>query len=213
MIITVTTTPFDGQKPGTSGLRKKVPVFQQKHYAENFIQSIFDSLEGFDGQSLVIGGDGRYYNPEVVQTAIRMAAANGFGRVLVGQGGLLSTPAASHLIRKHKAFGGIILSASHNPGGPDGDFGIKFNAANGGPAPEKLTDQIFARSKSITSYRIATTPDVDLSRLGTTTVAGMTVDVIDPVEDYAALMQSLFDFGQIRDLIRQHVDPGFTVDA
>lgn len=207
MIITVTTTPFDGQKPGTSGLRKKVPVFQQKHYAENFIQSIFDSLEGFDGQSLVIGGDGRYYNPEVVQTAIRMAAANGFGRVLVGQGGLLSTPAASHLIRKHKAFGGIILSASHNPGGPDGDFGIKFNAANGGPAPEKLTDQIFARSKSITSYRIATTPDVDLSRLGTTTVAGMTVDVIDPVEDYAALMQSLFDFGQIRDLIRA----GFTM--
>ena len=202
MIITVTTTPFDGQKPGTSGLRKKVPVFQQKHYAENFIQSIFDSVEGFDGHSLVIGGDGRYYNPEVVQTAIRMAAANGFGRVLVGQGGLLSTPAASHLIRKYKAFGGIILSASHNPGGPDGDFGIKFNAANGGPAPERLTDQIFARSKSISSYRIATTPDVDLSRLGTTTVAGMTVDVIDPVEDYAALMQSLFDFDQIRDLIR-----------
>ncbi len=202
MIITVTTTPFDGQRPGTSGLRKKVPVFQQAHYAENFIQSIFDSLEGYQGQSLVIGGDGRYYNPEVVQTAIRMAAANGFGRVLVGRGGLLSTPAASHLIRKHKAFGGIILSASHNPGGPDGDFGIKFNAANGGPAPEKLTDRIFARSQTIASYRIARTPDVDLHHTGTSMVAGMTVDVIDPVTDYADLMQTLFDFEQIRDLIR-----------
>ena len=147
MILTVATTPFEGQKPGTSGLRKKVPVFQQPHYAENFIQSIFDSLEGFAGQTLVIGGDGRYYNREVIQTAIRMAAANGFGRVMVGQGGILSTPAASHLIRKYKAFGGIILSASHNPGGPDGDFGIKYNAGNGGPAPEKITDAIFARTK------------------------------------------------------------------
>ena len=207
MIITVSTTPFEGQKPGTSGLRKKVTVFQQKHYAENFIQSIFDSLEGFEGQTLVLGGDGRYYNKDVVQTAIRMAAANGFGRVLVGQNGLLSTPAASHLIRKYKAFGGIILSASHNPGGPDGDFGIKFNAANGGPAPEKLTDQIFAKTKTISNYRIATTPDVDLSRLGTTTVAGMSVEVIDPVEDYAALMQTLFDFDAIRDMIRS----GFTM--
>lgn len=207
MIITVSTTPFEGQKPGTSGLRKKVPVFQQKHYAENFIQSIFDALEGFEGQTLVIGGDGRYYNAQVVQTAIRMAAANGFGRVLVGQNALLSTPAASHIIRKYKAFGGIILSASHNPGGPDGDFGIKFNAANGGPAPEKLTDQIFARSRAISSYRIATTPDVDLSLAGTTMVAGMKAEVIDPVQDYAALMQTLFDFDQIRDLIRS----GFTM--
>ena len=207
MIITVSTTPFEGQKPGTSGLRKKVLVFQQKHYAENFIQSIFDALEGFEGQTLVIGGDGRYYNAQVVQTAIRMAAANGFGRVLVGRNGLLSTPAASHLIRKYKAFGGIILSASHNPGGPDGDFGIKFNAANGGPAPEKLTDRIFARSQVISSYRITTTPDVDLDRLATTLVAGMTVQVIDPVEDYAALMQTLFDFDAIRDLIRS----GFTM--
>jgi phosphoglucomutase len=173
MIITVSTTPFEGQKPGTSGLRKKVTVFQQKHYAENFIQSIFDSLEGFEGHSLVIGGDGRYYNAEVVQTVIRMAAANGFGRVLVGRNGLLSTPAASHLIRKYKAFGGIILSASHNPGGPEGDFGIKFNASNGGPAPEKLTDQIFARSKTISSYRTTTTPDVDLGRVATSTVGSM----------------------------------------
>lgn len=202
MILTVSTTPFDGQKPGTSGLRKKVTVFQQKHYAENFIQSIFDCLEGLEGQTLVVGGDGRYYNAQVVQTVIRMAAANGFGKVLVGQNGLLSTPAASHLIRKYKAFGGIILSASHNPGGPDGDFGIKFNASNGGPAPEKLTDQIFARSKSISSYRISTSPDVDLGHIGTSTVAGMRVDVIDPVTDYAELMETLFDFDQIRDLIR-----------
>ncbi len=154
MITTVATKPFDGQKPGTSGLRKKVSVFQQPHYAENFIQSIFDALEGFAGKTLVIGGDGRFLNREVIQTAIRMAAANGFGRVLVGRDGLLSTPAASNVIRQYKAFGGIVLSASHNPGGPDGDFGIKYNAGNGGPAPEKITDRIFARTKSISSYRI-----------------------------------------------------------
>ena len=207
MILTVATTPFDGQKPGTSGLRKKVSVFRQPHYAENFIQSIFDALEGFAGQTLVIGGDGRFYNAEVIQTAIRMAAANGFGRVLVGRGGLLSTPAASHVIRKHCAFGGIILSASHNPGGPEGDFGIKFNAANGGPAPEKLTDAIFAKSQAIRDYRIAETPDIDLDRLGETIVGSTHVEVIDPVDDYAALMQSLFDFDAIRALIAS----GFTM--
>jgi phosphoglucomutase len=202
MIRTIATTPFDGQKPGTSGLRKKVTVFSQPHYAENFIQSVFDVLEGFAGQTLVIGGDGRYYNSHVVQTAVRMAAANGFGRVMVGQAGLLSTPAASHLIRKHRAFGAIILSASHNPGGPDGDFGIKYNAGNGGPAPEKITDAIFARTKAITSYRITGTPDIDLGRVGETKLGNMTVAVIDPVSDYAELMQSLFDFDAIRDLIR-----------
>ena len=207
MIRTIATTPFDGQKPGTSGLRKKVTVFSQPHYAENFIQSVFDALEGFPGQTLVIGGDGRYYNSEVIQTAIRMAAANGLGRVMVGRGGLLSTPAASHLIRKYRAFGGIILSASHNPGGPDGDFGIKYNAANGGPAPEKLTDAIFARTRSIAHYNIIDTPDIDLSRTGETKAGSMTVEVIDPVADYAGLMQSLFDFDAIRDLIRA----GFTM--
>ncbi|WP_421692875.1 alpha-D-glucose phosphate-specific phosphoglucomutase [Aestuariivirga sp.] len=207
MILTVTTTPYEGQKPGTSGLRKKVPIFQQPNYAENFIQSIFDALEGFAGQTLVIGGDGRYYNAQVIQIALRMAAANGFGRVMVGQNGLLSTPAASHLIRKYRAFGGIILSASHNPGGPDGDFGIKYNAGNGGPAPEKLTDAIFARTKVIRSYRITNTPDVDLSRLGETKIGNMTVEVVDPVADYAELMQTLFDFDAIRDLIRS----GFTM--
>jgi phosphoglucomutase len=203
----VQTQPFEGQKPGTSGLRKKVTVFQQVHYAENFIQSIFDSLEGFQGQTLVIGGDGRYYNREVVQTAIRMAAANGFGRVLVGRDGLLSTPAASHVIRKNKAFGGIILSASHNPGGPDGDFGIKFNASNGGPAPEKITDAIYARTCKISEYRIVDSEPVDLGKPGTSTVGGMTVEVIDPVADYAELMQQLFDFDAIRALFKS----GFTM--
>ena len=207
MILTIATTPFEGQKPGTSGLRKKVPVFQQPHYAENFIQSIFDSLEGFAGQTLVIGGDGRYYNADVIQTAIRMAAANGFGRVMVGQSGLLSTPAASHLIRKYKAFGGIILSASHNPGGPDGDFGIKYNAGNGGPAPETLTDAIHERTTTISSYRITTSPDIDLGRIGETRLGSMVVQVVDPVADYAELMQALFDFDAIRDLIRS----GFTM--
>ncbi len=185
MIKTVSTTPFQDQKPGTSGLRKKVPVFAQENYAENFIQSIFDSLEGFDGQTLVIGGDGRYYNREVIQKAIKMAAASGFGKVMVGQGGILSTPAASNIIRKYKAFGGIILSASHNPGGPTEDFGIKYNIGNGGPAPEKITDAIFARSKVIDTYKIADVADLDLDTIGSFDVAGMAVEVIDPVADYA----------------------------
>ena len=198
MILTVATKPYDDQKPGTSGLRKKVPVFQQPHYVQNFIQSIFDSLDGFAGQTLVIGGDGRYYNREVIQIAIRMAAANGFGRVLVGRGGILSTPAASHVIRKHTAFGGIILSASHNPGGPHEDFGIKYNAENGGPAPEKMTEAMFARTKSITQYRTTDSADISLDALGQTTVDGMAVEIIDPVTDYAALMQELFDFPALK---------------
>lgn len=200
MIKTIATKPFADQKPGTSGLRKKVPVFQQPHYVENFIQSIFDALEGFKGKTLVIGGDGRYYNREVAQIAIKMAAANGFGRVLVGQNGLLSTPAASCVIRKHKAFGGIVLSASHNPGGPDGDFGIKYNISNGGPAPEKITEAIFARSKVIDRYLIADAPDVALDKIGTSEVAGMRVQVFDSVADYQALMEQLFDFDVIRDM-------------
>ena len=200
MISTVATKPFADQKPGTSGLRKKVPVFQQPNYAENFIQSIFDSLENFSGQTLVIGGDGRYYNREVIQKAIKMAAANGFGKILVGKGGILSTPAASHVIRKYKAFGGIILSASHNPGGPTEDFGIKYNTGNGGPAPERITDAIFERSKVIDSYRIVGAADIDLDQIGSVEVDGMVVEIIDPVADYAALMEELFDFGAIRNL-------------
>ena len=198
MIRTVETTPYMDQKPGTSGLRKKVPVFQQKNYAQNFIQSVFDSLEGFQGKTLVIGGDGRYFNREVIQIAIAMAAANGFGKVMVGQGGILSTPAASNIIRKYKAFGGIILSASHNPGGPHEDFGIKYNASNGGPAPEKMTDAIFANTKKIKSYRIADLGELDLDTVRTFEAGGMTVEVIDPVKDYAELMESLFDFPAIR---------------
>ncbi|PDQ18298.1 alpha-D-glucose phosphate-specific phosphoglucomutase [Mesorhizobium sanjuanii] len=198
MIRTVATKPYPDQKPGTSGLRKKVPVFQQEHYAENFIQSIFDALEGFKGRALVIGGDGRFYNREVIQKAIAMAAANGFGKVMVGQGGILSTPAASHVIRKYQTFGGIILSASHNPGGPHEDFGIKYNAGNGGPAPEKLTDAIFEKTKAISSFKIADIGPIDIDKIGTVKAGGMTVEIIDPVADYAELMESLFDFDAIR---------------
>ena len=202
MINTIQTKPFDGQKPGTSGLRKKVPVFQQPHYAENFIQSVFDGLEGFAGKTLVIGGDGRYLNREIIQTTIRMAAANGFGRVLTARGGLLSTPAASNIIRKNKAFGGLILSASHNPGGPDGDFGIKYNAGNGGPAPEKMTGVFFVNTKKISDYKISDAADCDLNKLGISKVEGMTVEVIDPVTDYQSLMETLFDFNAIRALFK-----------
>ncbi|WMT89855.1 alpha-D-glucose phosphate-specific phosphoglucomutase [Pelagibacterium sp. H642] len=201
-IKTIATTPFSDQKPGTSGLRKRVTHFQQPNYVENFIQSLFDSLPGKEGQTLVIGGDGRYFNDTVIQIAIRMAAANGLGKVIVGQGGILSTPGASHIIRHYKAFGGIVLSASHNPGGPDGDFGIKYNASNGGPAPEKITDAVFARSLEITEYKSVDTPDIDLSRLGTLDVADMEVEVIDPVADYAALMETLFDFDAIAQMFR-----------
>ena len=207
MIQTVSTTPFSDQKPGTSGLRKKVRVFAQPHYAENFIQSVFDSLDGFAGQTLVVGGDGRYLNRDVIQTVLKMAAANGFGRVLVGQGGILSTPAASHLIRASGAFGGLVLSASHNPGGPDEDFGIKYNIGNGGPAPEKVTDAIAARSLVIDRYRIAEAADVDIDSLGTRQIGDMIVEIVDPVAAYADLMASLFDF----DAIRAMIAGGFTL--
>jgi phosphoglucomutase len=200
-IQTISTKPFDDQKPGTSGLRKKVRIFQQPHYAENFVQSVFDSLTGYEGQTLVVGGDGRYLNREVIQIVLKMAAANGFGRALVGQGGILSTPAASHLIRSSGAFGGLILSASHNPGGPDEDFGIKYNVSNGGPAPEKVTDAIHARTLEIDSYRILDAPDVDLDTLGVIQLGELTVEVVDPVAAYAELMESLFDFAAIRSLI------------
>jgi len=205
-IQTHNTTPFAGQKPGTSGLRKKVRVFAQPNYAENFIQSVFDVVERPAGAMLVIGGDGRFHNRVVIAQAIRMAAANGYGRVLVGQGGILSTPAASHVIRKYGASGGLILSASHNPAGPDEDFGIKYNIANGGPAPEAVTEAIFARTQTIDRW-LSVAGDVDLDRIGTSQVGGMAVEVIDPVADYAALMESLFDFAAIR----AKVAAGFTM--
>ena len=200
-IRTVSTKPFTDQKPGTSGLRKKVKVFQEPNYLENFVQSIFDSLEGYQGQTLVVGGDGRFYNREAIQIILKMAAANGFGRVLVGENGILSTPAVSCIIRKYKAFGGIILSASHNPAGPDEDFGIKYNTDNGGPAPEKITEAMFNRSKTIDGYKILEAEDVNLGKLGSFEIGSMTVQVIDSVADYVELMQSLFDFDSIRQLL------------
>ena len=200
-ITEVRSAPFDDQKPGTSGLRKKVAVFQQPHYLENFVQAVFDSVPGLRGATLVVGGDGRYYNLTAIQTILKMAAANGIARVLVGRAGLLSTPAASCVIRKHKAFGGIILSASHNPAGPSEDFGIKYNTDNGGPAPEKITDAIYARSRVIDRYRIVLSADVPLNELGEYRLGAMQVTVVDPVADYAELMESLFDFARIRALL------------
>ena len=198
---TVTTQPIAGQKPGTSGLRKKTPVFMGPHYLVNFVQSIFDVV-GAEGKTFVLGGDGRYFNDRAAQVILRMAAANGAARVIVGQGALLSTPAASHLIRLNKTDGGIIMSASHNPGGPHEDFGVKFNMANGGPAPEGVTEAMFQRTTSITAYKILEAHDVDLSAIGRSTLGGMVVDVVDPVSDYAALMETLFDFDAIRALFK-----------
>jgi len=198
----IATTPFEDQKPGTSGLRKKVPVFRQPRYLENFVQALFDVVKPQPGAELVVGGDGRYLNKEAIQIILRMAAANGYRRVVVGQDGILSTPAASHLIRLRKASGGIILSASHNPGGPDGDFGIKYNAENGGPAPEQITEAVFSRSRELAEYRIVKADDVDLGKTGESAIGTMIVEVVDPVADYALLMESLFDFDRIRDLLR-----------
>ncbi len=200
-IRTVTTSPFDDQRPGTSGLRKKVSVFLQPNYLENFVQSIFDNLDPHERGTLVLGGDGRFHNREAAQIVLRMAAANGFTRALVGQGGILSTPAASCVIRKHGACGGVILSASHNPGGPNGDFGVKFNVANGGPAPEPVTEAIYAISRRIDRYRIVEAATVDIDSVGARALGDMTVEVIDPVADYAQLMQSLFDFDRISGLL------------
>ena len=197
----ISTQPFADQKPGTSGLRKHVKVFQQPNYLENFVQSLFNSIEGYQGKILVVGGDGRYYNRQAIQIILRMAAANGFGKVLVGKGGILSTPAVSCIIRKIKAFGGIILSASHNPGGPDKDFGIKYNISNGGPAPEKVTNAIYIQTGKITSYKIIDTEDINLDKPAVLQLGSMKVEVINPVADYADMMESLFDFDLIRKFI------------
>lgn len=205
----ITVQAYSGQKPGTSGLRKKVTVFQQPHYLENFVQSIFDSVGNLSGQTIVVGGDGRFYNKTAIKTIIKMAAAAGVKSVLVGQNGILSTPAVSCVIRKYKAFGGIVLSASHNPGGEDGDFGIKYNVSNGGPAPEKITDAIYAKSQTIESYNISDTDDskINLDSIGTYQVENTLIQVIDSVDDYAELMATLFDFSQIKQLFAS----GFTM--
>ncbi|MDJ0993480.1 MAG: alpha-D-glucose phosphate-specific phosphoglucomutase [Dinoroseobacter sp.] len=197
-ITRIETRPIEGQKPGTSGLRKQTNVFQSHHYLENYVQAVWDGIGGVQGKTLVLGGDGRYFNSEAAQVVLRMAAASGAARMIVGQGALLSTPAASNLIRIREADGGIILSASHNPGGPKGDFGLKFNAANGGPAPEGITDQIYAATQKIDSYAIMDAQDVDLEELGIKSLGDMVVEVVDPVSDYADLMERIFDFDAIR---------------
>ncbi|TXH93429.1 MAG: alpha-D-glucose phosphate-specific phosphoglucomutase [Pseudorhodobacter sp.] len=202
----IPTHPIAGQKPGTSGLRKKTPVFMGPHYLENFVQAIFDVV-GAAGRTFVLGGDGRYFNDRAAQVILRMAAANGAHRVIVGQGAILSTPAASHLIRLNQTDGGIILSASHNPGGPQEDFGVKFNMPNGGPAPEAVTEAMYKRTTELAEYRIWESQDLDLSRVGRQEIGGMLVDVVDPVADYAALMESLFDFAAIRAMFQA----GFTM--
>ena len=197
---TVRTEPIDGQKPGTSGLRKKTAVFKRPHYLENYVQAIFDGIGGVAGQTLVVGGDGRYFNDEAIQIILRMASANDAARCIVGQGGLMSTPAVSNMIRQRKADGGLILSASHNPGGPDADFGLKYNGANGGPATEGVTDRIFERTQTIDAYKITASGGIDIDTLGTRNHQGMEVEIVDPVQDYAVLMERLFDFEKIRSL-------------
>ena len=200
-LISLPTQPYAGQRPGTSGLRKKVTVFQQPLYLENFVQALFDVLPAATGQTLVLGGDGRYHNRGAIQSILRLAAAKGYARVLVGQGGILSTPAVSAVIRRHGASGGIVLSASHNPGGPEGDFGIKYNVANGGPAPEVLTEAVYQRSLQLQVIHSSDSPDLPLDALATLALDGMAVEVIDPVADYAELMRSVFDFDAIRRLL------------
>ncbi len=204
---TVRTATINGQKPGTSGLRKKTRVFMEPGYLENFIQATFNAIGGAQDKTFVVGGDGRYFNREAIQTILKMAAANGARQVIVGQNSILSTPAASHLIRLNGTDGGFILSASHNPGGIDEDFGVKFNAENGGPAPEKLTSKMFDATTTIDHYKIAEAGDVDLSTLGETPLGEMTIQIVDPVESYKALMETLFDFDAIRALFAS----GFTM--
>jgi phosphoglucomutase len=207
---TVPTTPYEGQAPGTSGLRKKVSVFKQPNYLQNFVQSVFDALppNELKGCTLVIGGDGRYYNNDAFQVIIKMAAANGVGKLLIGKDGIFSTPAVSATIRKRKCYGGIILTASHNPGGPNGDFGIKYNISNGGPAPENVTNAIFAKTKVIKEYKIADIPNVDLSTLGSHRFGSFEVEVIDAVDDYVELMKKIFDFGALKKFLAR---PGFRI--
>ncbi|MGK0271852.1 MAG: phosphoglucomutase, partial [Cocleimonas sp.] len=204
----VKTQAFTDQKPGTSGLRKKVNTFKQTDYLQNFVQSIFNCLPKLRGSTLILGGDGRFYNREAIQIILRMAAANGVANIILGQGGIFSTPAVSHLIRKHKALGGIILSASHNPGGMDGDFGIKYNISNGGPAPEDFTNAVFEKSKTITQYNIVGVKGIPLDLIGTYTLERMQIEIIDSVDDYAELMSELFDFEKIGQLLKS---PNFTI--
>ena len=200
----IKTKPYLDQVCGTSGLRKKVSVLKQPNYLENFVQSIFNSLEGFEGKTLVIGGDGRYFNNQAIQSIIKIAIANQFGRLVIGQNGILSTPAASHLITKKEAFGGIILSASHNPGGPNGDFGIKYDTADGAPAPQSITDKITEHTKKIDHYWTVEIKDIKLSEIGEQIIGSTVIEIVDPVQDYADYMQEIFDFEAIKELSFHH---------
>uniref|UniRef100_A0A175YMN0 Glucose phosphomutase n=1 Tax=Daucus carota subsp. sativus TaxID=79200 RepID=A0A175YMN0_DAUCS len=211
-VYTVPTKPIEGQKTGTSGLRKKVKVFMEDNYLANWIQALFNSLppEDFENGLLVLGGDGRYFNKEAAQVIIKIAAGNGVGKILVGKEGIMSTPAVSAVIRKRKAStkqtfleanGGFIMSASHNPGGPDYDWGIKFNYSSGQPAPESITDKIYGNTLSISEIKMVDIPDVDLSHLGVTKYGKFSVEVVDPVSDYLELMETVFDFSLIRSLL------------
>ncbi|KAG8703349.1 Phosphoglucomutase-2 [Ceratobasidium sp. 395] len=199
----VATKPYEGQKPGTSGLRKRVKVFEQEHYTENFIQAILDAMpgSGVAGSTLVVGGDGRYHSKPTVQSILKIAAANGVKKLYIGQDAILSTPAASNIIRQYKADGGILLTASHNPGGPDNDFGIKYNINNGGPAPESVTDKIFERTKSITAYKVLDAGELDLSKIGKHTYGPLEVEILDSVKDYLALLKDIFDFPLIKSFL------------
>ncbi|KAF9477612.1 phosphoglucomutase [Pholiota conissans] len=199
----IPTKPFDGQKPGTSGLRKRVKIFQQPHYTENFVQSIFDSI-AVKGSTLVIGGDGRFFSPETVHTILKIGSANGVEKFIVGKDAILSTPAASNIIRKYKATGGILLTASHNPGGPDADFGIKYNVSNGGPAPENITNEIYEKTKTIKSYKVIDLPPLDLSKIGEFNYGPTKVSIIDSVADYITLLESIFDFPLIKKFLDEH---------
>ncbi|KAG1770650.1 hypothetical protein EDD22DRAFT_796375 [Suillus occidentalis] len=201
----ISTKPFDGQKPGTSGLRKRVKVFQQEHYTENFIQAIFDSIKA-DGATLVIGGDGRYFSPETVQTILKIGSANGVKKLIIGKDSILSTPAASNVIRKYKADGGILLTASHNPGGPNNDFGIKYNVSNGGPAPENVTNKIYEITKTIQKYKVIEADPIDLSVIGETKYGPTEVLIIDSVADYVELLQGIFDFQLIKDFLQNNAE-------
>ncbi|CAE6494760.1 unnamed protein product [Rhizoctonia solani] len=207
----VQTKPYEGQKPGTSGLRKRVKVFQQEHYTENFVQAILDAMPapGVANSTLVIGGDGRYHSKPTVQSILKIAAANGVKKLYIGHNSILSTPAASNIIRKYKADGGILLTASHNPGGPNNDFGIKYNVSNGGPAPESVTDKIFQRTKEITSYKVLDAGELDLSKIGTHTYGPMEVEIIDSVKDYVVLLKEIFDFSLIKTFL--HANPSYRV--
>ncbi|CAO3622901.1 unnamed protein product [Mucor hiemalis] len=209
-ILTVATQPFDGQKPGTSGLRKRVKVFQQENYTENFVQAMLEAIPKADGgaknATLVVGGDGRYYSDEVLQVIVKCSLGQGVSKLIVGRDGIVSTPAASNIIRKRKATGGILLTASHNPGGPENDFGIKYNCSNGGPAPESVTDKIYELTKTIKELKLGDAPKVDFSQIGTQQVGDLTIEIIDGVNDYVDLMKEIFDFNAIKEFLSKNKD-------